>query len=100
MVNPVHNFIKFITYFICLVYRVCFSSAMSFKVKEAHWELMVSFMEEHHFLATGRFVAPNARNNAKLLWKELSDQLNALGYGERSPEKWQKVSSDLSKISQ
>ncbi|KAG5880850.1 hypothetical protein JTB14_034259 [Gonioctena quinquepunctata] len=71
---------------------------MSFKVKDAHWELMVSFMEENPSLATGRFSGPNGRASLKMLWGELTQKLNALGYGERSPEKWQKTWTDLKYI--
>lgn len=68
---------------------------MSFKLKEVHWETMISFMEEHNSLAVGRISAPNGRATMKELWRELSEKLNALKHGERSPEKWQKVSDLL-----
>lgn len=64
---------------------------MAFKLKDSHWEVIISFMEENKSIATGRFIGPNGKENNKKLWQELAQQLNALGQGERSVEKWQKV---------
>lgn len=61
------------------------------KVRDQHWEVMITFMEAYPSLATGRLDVPNAREIHKKLWQELAEQLNAIGYGEKSSDKWQKV---------
>lgn len=48
-------------------------------------------MEDHPGLATGYLTATNAKEKFKVLWKDLSWQLNSLGYGMKPVEKWQKV---------
>lgn len=61
------------------------------KVRDQHWEIIINFMEAHPNLAVGRLDVPNARDVQRKLWQELSEELNALGYGEKSSDKWQKV---------
>lgn len=53
---------------------------------------MVTFMENNKEFATGRLTVLNSRDKFRQLWRELSNELHALGYGLRSVEKWQKVS--------
>ena len=60
-------------------------------MREEHWEVLVSFLEQHKELATGRFLGPNGKQKHKNLWNELSLKLNSLGFGQRSSDKWQKV---------
>lgn len=50
-------------------------------------------MEEHQDFATGRVNSVNGKEEYKKMWNELSTKLNALGLGEKTVEKWQKVSS-------
>ncbi|VEN44926.1 unnamed protein product [Callosobruchus maculatus] len=64
---------------------------MSFKLRDEHWETMLTFFEAHPDLSHGRLKGLNARERAKQLWAELSQKLNSLGFGERSVDKWQKV---------
>lgn len=72
----------------------------SFKTREEHWLLMIDFMEKHPDFACGRLSTPSARNKFKELWRELTNKLNSLGYGERSWEKWNKVSVIRSLLNQ
>nr|CAI5822119.1 unnamed protein product [Callosobruchus analis] len=65
------------------------------KVNKVHWEIIVSFMEQHPELARGRFNGPSGREMLKKLWKDLALQLNSTGLGERSVEKWQKTWTDF-----
>ncbi|CAG9814236.1 unnamed protein product [Phaedon cochleariae] len=46
-------------------------------------------------MATGRFSGPNGREMNKKLWLRLSQELNSLGLGERTPEKWQRSWTDF-----
>jgi hypothetical protein len=66
---------------------------MTFKVSDKHWEVLVTFMENHSDLAVGRLNVPSARDTHKKLWERLTMELNALGIGERKTDKWQKVCS-------
>nr|CAI5859039.1 unnamed protein product [Callosobruchus analis] len=68
---------------------------MAFKINKVHWEIIVSFMEQHPELARGRFNGPSGREMLKKLWKDLALQLNSTGLGERSVEKWQKTWADF-----
>ncbi|XP_018578551.1 uncharacterized protein LOC108916742 isoform X2 [Anoplophora glabripennis] len=67
---------------------------MAFKINHSHWEVLVDFMEKHPDLARGSFSGPNGKQEMKKLWQQLSNILNAIGMGERSTEKWQKVPTD------
>ncbi|VEN64137.1 unnamed protein product [Callosobruchus maculatus] len=64
---------------------------MSFKLRDEHWETMLTFFEAHPDLSHGRLKGLNARERAKQLWAELTQKLNSLGFGERKVDKWQKV---------
>lgn len=64
---------------------------MSFKLKDPHWEMIISFLENNKDMAMGRFFGPEGKHQIKRLWQDLAASLNSLGLGERSPEKWQKV---------
>ncbi|KAJ8913350.1 hypothetical protein NQ315_008740 [Exocentrus adspersus] len=63
---------------------------MSFKVREAHWQVLHEEMDKNAVLATGKFVGPKGRENYKKLWDEAAKKLNSLGYGLKSTDKWQK----------
>lgn len=65
---------------------------MSVKVGAAQLEVLINFMENHQELAKGKFNGPSGRDIHKKLWAQLANNLNSLGYGEKSIEKWQKVS--------
>lgn len=65
---------------------------MSFKIRESHWEIMLEYMEEHKDFANGRFIGAQGREIQKKMWIELSNKLNSLGFGNKTADKWQKVS--------
>lgn len=65
-----------------------------FKLKADHLLTMVEFMENNREFATGRLTVLNAREKFRALWQELTNLLNALGYGSRTVEKWQKVNEN------
>lgn len=62
-------------------------------MNRSHWEVLVSFMEHHDSFAKGKFAGPTGKAIHRQLWERLSSELNALGFGNRSVEKWQKVIS-------
>lgn len=62
------------------------------RIKDDHWQVMLNFMEIHPQFARGQFVGPTGKSSQRKLWYELSGQLNSLGHGSKSVEKWQKVS--------
>ncbi|KAJ8914786.1 hypothetical protein NQ315_014528 [Exocentrus adspersus] len=64
---------------------------MSFKVREAHWQVLHEEMDKNAVLATGKFVGPKRRENYKKLWDEAAKKLNSLGYGVKNTDKWQKT---------
>lgn len=53
------------------------------KVNEFHWEIILQFIENHPDLAIGRVNGPNAKQSQKILWQQLAEQLNSLGYGKK-----------------
>lgn len=61
------------------------------KTNVAHWMLLVDFLEEHPEMVTHAFVGIDARENYKKLWKQIAIQLNSLGHGTKTPEKWIEV---------
>ncbi|KAJ8913927.1 hypothetical protein NQ315_005725 [Exocentrus adspersus] len=63
---------------------------MSFKVREAHWQVLHEEMDKNAVLATGKFVGPTGRENYKKLWDEAAKKVNSLGYGVKSTDKRQK----------
>ncbi|VEN50930.1 unnamed protein product [Callosobruchus maculatus] len=63
---------------------------MSIKLTEQHRQIVVNFMELHPDFARNRVKGPTGRDTMKKLWEELASQLNSLGLGERSIQKWQK----------
>lgn len=65
---------------------------MAFKISESHWQLLCAFMESHPDFATGKFTGPKGKAVHRQLWEQLSHELNSLGLGTRTVEKWQKVS--------
>ncbi|VEN50352.1 unnamed protein product [Callosobruchus maculatus] len=67
---------------------------MSIKLTEQHWQIIVNFMELHPDFARNRVKGPTGRDTMKKLWGELASQLNSLGLGERSIQKWQKTWTD------
>ncbi|CAG9773199.1 unnamed protein product [Ceutorhynchus assimilis] len=67
----------------------------SFKIKECHWEVLMAYMEEHKDFANGRFLGLQGRETQRKMWSTIANRLNALGYGERSAEKWQKTWADF-----
>lgn len=68
----------------------------TFKVTSGHWDIFVDFFGTYPDLAKGRFSASsNGKDLYKKLWNELTLQLNSLGLGEKTTEKWQKTWSDF-----
>lgn len=65
---------------------------MSCKLTNDHWEVLVTFMEKHPQFARGQFSGPSGKIGQKKMWEELAARLNSLGHGEKTTEKWQKVS--------
>ncbi|XP_050316154.1 uncharacterized protein LOC126750555 [Anthonomus grandis grandis] len=74
--------------------RLLLKKNMSFKINENHLRVFVEFMEENPDLARGRLSCSNAKEQFKRLWAKLANNLNSLGYGTRTIEKWQRTWSD------
>ncbi|KAJ8964764.1 hypothetical protein NQ314_004655 [Rhamnusium bicolor] len=70
------------------------SNSMSFKVRDAYWQTLLEAMERNPVIATGKFMGPNGKANYKKLWDETAKKINALGFGSKSTEKWQKTWAD------
>ncbi|XP_018577856.1 uncharacterized protein LOC108916137 isoform X2 [Anoplophora glabripennis] len=68
---------------------------MSCRVNDTHWEIIFNYFQIHPNLATGRAIGPNARQIQRQQWEELANNLNALGYGTKTSEKWQKTWTDF-----
>lgn len=62
------------------------------KLQLQHLEIIADFMSENIEFARGRLTVSNARQKFRELWMDLAKRLNAAGLGEKSVEKWQKVS--------
>ncbi|KAF5295451.1 hypothetical protein FQA39_LY13112 [Lamprigera yunnana] len=54
-----------------------------FKVRDTHWEVITSFMENHPSFASGRLNCASGRATYNSLWESLTNELNALGVGPR-----------------
>lgn len=70
-----------------------------FKASNAHWSVIVNYMEGHRELLTNKFNhvdGDNLRN--KKHWEELTNNLNGLGYGCKSGDKWQLVSTSTTLV--
>lgn len=61
------------------------------KLQLEHLEVTSVFMENHSDFAKSRLSVSSASHKFKELWLQLAQSLNALGLGEKSVEKWQKV---------
>ncbi|KAJ8954331.1 hypothetical protein NQ314_007119 [Rhamnusium bicolor] len=68
---------------------------MASKMQDAHWLILIDFMEKHPSLATGKFTSASGKDQYKKLWLELAGLLNGAGYGQRTLQKWQKVITKL-----
>ncbi|KAF5269895.1 hypothetical protein FQR65_LT05694 [Abscondita terminalis] len=77
------------------MYLSHFLTSSYFKVNENHWLVFAGFFEAHPDLITGRVASINGREENRKLWQELAQQLNAVGMGERTVEKWQKTWADF-----
>ncbi|RVE51201.1 hypothetical protein evm_004166 [Chilo suppressalis] len=54
-------------------------------------EALLSFLDEHKDLARGRLRSIEAKVQAKRLWEELCNSLNAMGGSTKTAQQWQKV---------
>jgi uncharacterized protein YgiM (DUF1202 family) len=60
----------------------------AFTVSDIHWEVLVTFMENHSDLAIGRLNVPSARDTHKKITGKVN--YGTMGRGERKTDKWQK----------
>ncbi|CAG9820007.1 unnamed protein product [Phaedon cochleariae] len=51
---------------------------MAFKMNGSHWQVLVSFMENHESFAKGKLSGPTGKAVQRKLWERLSSELNAL----------------------
>ncbi|KAI4462421.1 myb/sant-like dna-binding domain [Holotrichia oblita] len=72
-----------------------------FHTHDIHWLIFVDFMEANLDFARGKFTGIEGKKKTRMLWDDLTNQLNSAGLGLRTREKWQKAWTDLkSKIKQ
>lgn len=62
------------------------------RVRNDHWEFMINFAETHPEIITNRCEKENGRQKLNNLWAQLVNELNSMGYGEKSVGDWRKVS--------
>ncbi|CAG9773498.1 unnamed protein product [Ceutorhynchus assimilis] len=63
---------------------------MAFKINDGRWQVLLGFMDRNPLFARGQFAGPNGKVIQRKLWEQLSSELNSLGSGSKSVEKWQK----------
>ncbi|KAF5304671.1 hypothetical protein FQA39_LY09448 [Lamprigera yunnana] len=68
-----------------------------FKVRDTHWEVITSFMENHPGFATGRLNCVTGRDTYNSLWEALTNELNALGLVHKWQKTWVDVKCNLKK---
>ncbi|KAK5650253.1 hypothetical protein RI129_001282 [Pyrocoelia pectoralis] len=64
------------------------------RVTSDHWQLLLSFATNHKEIITNKFIGMNGRENSVILWKNLTTQLNGLGFGEKTVDEWKKTLAD------
>lgn len=62
------------------------------KTNPNQWEVLVNFLLEHPEMVTKSFIGLDARQNYKSLWEQVATQLNSMGYGSKTTDKWIEVS--------
>lgn len=68
-------------------------SPRDFKCNNEHWSVIVQYFEMYPQIMKSKFENFHGdKKNIRNLWEELTEQLNGLGYGKKSLEKWQLVS--------
>ena len=53
---------------------------------------MLEYMSANPELARGRIISAQSRKDYQKMWAELAEKLNPAGLGQKTIEKWQKVS--------
>uniref|UniRef100_A0A6P7GXW9 Regulatory protein zeste n=1 Tax=Diabrotica virgifera virgifera TaxID=50390 RepID=A0A6P7GXW9_DIAVI len=64
------------------------------RVNADHWAIILDFAEKNPSIITNRFPGCNGKEKLTELWKQLSNKLNALGYGEKTTAEWKKTLTD------
>lgn len=72
-------------------FALMFILDMAFKIRDGHWHILLEAMEQNTSLATGKFIGAKGKETYKKLWDETATKLNALGFGSKPTERWQKV---------
>lgn len=63
------------------------------KFNSEHHEVILTFAEKHPEIITNKHMGPQGYQNNKVLWEQLKDHLNSLGYGNLTVNEYKKVSS-------
>lgn len=61
------------------------------RVRQEHWDLLLVMCERNPELITNKFNGSEGKAKGHALWKTVTQQLNSLGFGEKSTENWRKV---------
>ncbi|KAK9692617.1 Myb/SANT-like DNA-binding domain [Popillia japonica] len=81
--------------------NISFKMEKKFHTHDTHWLIFVDFMEKNSDFARGKFTGIEGKKKNRMLWDDLTNQLNSAGLGVRTREKWQKAWTDLkSKVKQ
>lgn len=62
------------------------------KTHPSQWAVFLDFAETNPQILTKKFDGQTARKKYNVLWEEISNTLNSMGYIKKTVEKWQKVS--------
>lgn len=62
------------------------------KTNQSQWAVLVDFLIDNPEMVTKAFVGLDSRQRYKRLWEEVAIQLNSMGYGTKTAEKWIDVS--------
>lgn len=61
------------------------------KTNTSQWLVLVEFLEQHPEMLTKKFEGANGKQHCFELWNEVTNQLNSMGFGEKTAKKWQEV---------
>lgn len=61
------------------------------RVRPEHWSLLLDISERNKEIITNKFNGPEGKTRGNALWQNIANELNSLGFGEKSKEEWRRV---------
>ncbi|XP_050292891.1 uncharacterized protein LOC126738339 [Anthonomus grandis grandis] len=58
------------------------------KTSPVQWQVLVEYLMNYPEMLTKAFSGVNGRQHYKKMWSEAATQLNSMGYGSKTPDKW------------